>query len=123
MNVDVAFELEKSRIDYRNYRYIELENGLRAILVSNLKPGEELPEDSLSDSELESNNSGSVDDVSSATEDDPIGDQEAKSAASLCIKGAVFLTHQKLRVYHIFWNIWCLWEAQNIQQRMISTLI
>ncbi|CAH8577379.1 unnamed protein product [Heterobilharzia americana] len=78
MNVDVAFELEKSRIDYRNYRYIELENGLRAILVSNLKPGEELPEDS------------SVDDVSSATEDDPIGDQEAKSAASLCIKGGSF---------------------------------
>ncbi|CAH8602369.1 unnamed protein product [Schistosoma bovis] len=90
MNCDGFFELEKSRIDYRSYRYIELDNGLRAILVSNLKPGEEAPNDSLSDSDLESNNSESLEDEDFDIEENPISDQEAKSAAALCIKVGSF---------------------------------
>ncbi|CAH8581352.1 unnamed protein product [Schistosoma intercalatum] len=90
MDCDGFFELEKSRIDYRSYRYIELDNGLRAILVSNLKPGEEAPDDSLSDSDLESNNSESLEDEDVDIEENPISDQEAKSAAALCIKVGSF---------------------------------
>ncbi|CAI2731637.1 unnamed protein product [Schistosoma spindalis] len=90
MNCDGFFELEKSRIDYRSYRYIELDNGLRAILVSNLKPGEEALDDSLSDSDLESNNSESLEDEDVDIEENPISDQEAKSAAALCIKVGSF---------------------------------
>lgn len=56
-----------------------MDNGLRAILVSNLKPGEEAPNDSLSDSDLESNNSESLEDEDFDIEENPISDQEAKA--------------------------------------------
>nr|CAH8862054.1 unnamed protein product [Trichobilharzia regenti] len=91
MTFDVAFDLEKSRVDYREYRYIQLDNGLRAILVCNLKPGEEVPEDTLSCSDLESDDSESVDDEVVADEnEDSVCDQEAKSAAALCIRVGSF---------------------------------
>ncbi|CAH8534824.1 unnamed protein product [Schistosoma turkestanicum] len=82
--------LEKSRIDYRSYRYIELNNGLRAILVSNLKPGEEAPDESLSGSDLESSASESFEDEDYDIDANTPSDQEAKSAAALCVRVGSF---------------------------------
>ncbi|TNN08084.1 Nardilysin isoform 2 [Schistosoma japonicum] len=90
MSFDGLFELEKSRIDHRSYRYIELNNGLKALLVSNLKPGEDVPEESLSDSDVESDGSESLEEEDINMEEKYISDREAKSAAALCIKVGSF---------------------------------
>ncbi|KAH8858007.1 Nardilysin [Schistosoma japonicum] len=79
MSFDGLFELEKSRIDHRSYRYIELNNGLKALLVSNLKPGEDVPEESLSDSDVESDGSESLEEEDINMEEKYISDREAKA--------------------------------------------
>ncbi|KAF6778774.1 hypothetical protein AHF37_01491 [Paragonimus kellicotti] len=89
--------LNKSLVDHRSYRFIQLENGLRAIVISNLKPGEPIPEDSSSeedDDEEDATDDGMIDNEAEAEVADvnPGPDEhcENQSAAALCIQVGSF---------------------------------
>lgn len=48
-----SFALEKSLIDHRSYKFFTLENGMRVIVISSLKLGEEPSVDSSSEDDSE----------------------------------------------------------------------
>lgn len=80
------FALEKSLIDHRSYKFFTLENGMRVIVISSLKLGEDPSVDSSSDeddSEIldESGVPETSDEVEEVCEM-----MENKSAAALCIQ-------------------------------------
>ncbi|KAA3678788.1 tRNA-dihydrouridine synthase 3 [Paragonimus westermani] len=69
-----VLSLDKSLVDYRSYRFVQLENGLRAIVISNLKPGEPIPEDSSSEED---------DDEEEATDEGMIGSKAEAEVADV----------------------------------------
>lgn len=85
----------QSENDDRKYRYITLENGLRAVLISDLKDGEDVPkeeveseEESEEEGELTEDHGSDIIDQSDAEDDEPAegeGHSERKSAAALCV--------------------------------------
>ncbi|KAM7533559.1 hypothetical protein Aperf_G00000119016 [Anoplocephala perfoliata] len=65
--------------DYKSYRYLQLPNGLRAILVSNVKPGEVVEP-------IEISRSDDNEEVGSQTGSEDVFESELrKSAAALCV--------------------------------------
>lgn len=87
-------EIVKSQNDKREYRLVILENGLRALLISDLDGEDQstIDEDEQSDSDAESMTSEHSDDEGSDMETDNCSDDddeamgsEKKSAAALCI--------------------------------------
>ncbi|KAF5402572.1 Nardilysin [Paragonimus heterotremus] len=92
-----VLSLDKSLVDHRSYRFIQLENGLRAIVISNLKPGESIPEDSSSeedDDEEDAPDDGMIDNEAETEVADvnpgPDEHSENQSAAALCIQVGSF---------------------------------
>ncbi|CAH8644920.1 unnamed protein product [Dicrocoelium dendriticum] len=83
--------LDKSLIDHRSYRYFQLENGLKVIVISSLKPGEE-PVDESSSEDDSVDDSNECDSETGGFETDSKADTapENKSAAALCIQVGSF---------------------------------
>ncbi|KAL5104284.1 Nardilysin [Taenia crassiceps] len=70
-------DVVKSSADFKSYRYIQLKNGLRAMLISSLKPGE------TAESKTEKNEHACSDDEKAKS-------VIRKSAAALCIRAGCF---------------------------------
>ncbi|KAA0191880.1 Nardilysin [Fasciolopsis buskii] len=80
-----SFALEKSLIDHRSYKFFTLENGMRVIVISSLKLGEEPSVDSSSEDDSEFLDESGVPETSDEVEE-VCEMMENKSAAALCIQ-------------------------------------
>ncbi|CAL8088297.1 unnamed protein product [Calicophoron daubneyi] len=89
MQREGSFCLEKSLVDNRIYRYFQLDNGLKVIAISTLKPGEEAPVESPSD-EDEAESEEELDEEEGVDEKEECESLENKSAAALCVRTGSF---------------------------------
>ncbi|TPP58424.1 Nardilysin [Fasciola gigantica] len=83
---DANFTLEKSLIDHRSYKFFTLGNGMRVIVISSLKAGEDPSFEPSSDEDASEDLDDS--DIPEATDDmeEVCEVMENKSAAALCIQ-------------------------------------
>lgn len=96
LKMDQQIHIVKSENDKRNYRWINLENGLQAILISDLleneEEAEEAPWDDENERENEEDEEESQKEADMETDDEEEEEEggEKKSAAALCISNGSF---------------------------------